>query len=110
MLLNKVTIHERVDEFNVMLHGVQTQLSSQQFQELFLGQTGLVDDGFEGAALEVAIVHRQGNAQFGTSGVFKDVMAAARVVNKKPCSLKGPQHSFGLASRETDHASGAPRE
>jgi len=35
-------------------------------------------------------VHRQGNAQFGTIGVFEDVMAAARVVNKKPCSLKGP--------------------
>jgi hypothetical protein len=70
----------------------------------------LVEDGFESAALEVAVVHRQRDAQLRMIGMFEDVVAAAGVVNKKPCSLKRPKDSFGLASREAGHVSGARRE
>ena|SRR5437660_1551219 len=81
----------------------------QQFQELFGGKAGLVEDGFEGSALELAIVHRQRDAQLRLVGMFKDVMAAARVMNEKPRPLKRPQHSFGLASREARHVTKARR-
>ena len=82
----------------------------QQFQKLFRVKASLVDDRFERSALEVAVVHRQGDAQFRTIRVFQDVMTAAGVMNKKTCSLQRPKDSFGLASREAGHVSGARPE
>jgi hypothetical protein len=52
----------------------------------------------EGFALQVLVVHRQGDAPIGIARMFKDVMAAGDVVNKKTCSLKRPKDSLGLAS------------
>ena len=68
----------------------------QQFQELFGGKAGLVEDGFEGSALELAIVHRQRDAQLRLVGMFKDVMAAARAMNEKPRRSSARNTRLGL--------------
>ena len=75
----------------------------QQFQELFGGKAGLVEDGFEGSALELAIVHRQRDAQLRLVGMFKDVMAAARVTNEKPRRSSARNTRLGLQAGEARH-------
>jgi len=56
----------------------------EQFDELFVAEPGLIQDGGQGPALEVFVAVGHGDPQAGPLRVFEDVVAARDVVNKKP--------------------------
>ena len=65
----------------------------EEFQKLFGGETGLLNDGLERPALEILAVVRNGNTQPVSRSVFQDVMAPRSMVNKKnPLAVRPGEH------------------
>ena len=63
----------------------------------------MADDGLQGFALEVLVVHWQGNATVRIVPVFEDVVAAGGVVNKTQLAQAPEGLFWGLASRDAGH-------
>ena len=59
--------------------------------KFFGSKAGLLDDGFQRPAFEVLIVERERDPEMGLVRMFEDIMAAGRMVNKKPGPLQGPE-------------------
>jgi hypothetical protein len=57
----------------------------------FSREASLLDDRFQRPALEVLIVEGERDAEMGLVRMFEDMMAAGRMVNKKPGPLQDPE-------------------
>jgi len=60
---------------------------SEVSQKVFLRQPSLLKDRLKRASFEVSAMKGTVIRSAVSAEVFQDVMAAARVMNKKPCSL-----------------------
>jgi hypothetical protein len=68
-----------------------SRICSEKLLEVFSGEAGLVKNCCQRPAFKVLVVEGQGNSEVGLVRMFKDVMAATGVVNKKPGPLHGPE-------------------
>jgi hypothetical protein len=59
--------------------------------KFFGRQAGLLDNGFQGSALEVLIMEGEGDPEMRLVRMFEDMVATRRVVHKKPGPLQGPE-------------------
>jgi hypothetical protein len=57
----------------------------------FSREASLLDDRFQRPALEVLTMEGERDAEMGFVRMFENMMAACRVVNKKPGPLQGPE-------------------
>src|SRR6266508_4267158 len=68
-----------------------TRMCLEQLQECFDRQTCLLDDGFQGPALEVSVMKGEGYPEIRRVRMLEDMVATGRVVHKKPGPLQGPE-------------------
>lgn len=68
-----------------------TRICLEQLLECFDRQTCLLDNGFQGPALEVPVMKGEGYPEMRLVRMLEDTVAAGRVVNKKPVPLQGPE-------------------
>ena len=59
--------------------------------ECFDRQTCLLDDEFQGPALEVSVMQGEGYPEMRRVRMLEEMVAASRVVHKKPGPLQGPE-------------------
>jgi hypothetical protein len=68
-----------------------TRMCFEQLLECFDRQTCLLDDGFQGPALEVSMMKREGYPEMRLVRMLEDMVAAGRVVHKQPGPLQDPE-------------------
>ena len=73
----------------------------QKIQKTNHGETGLLDDGSERAALEVSRVPRQGDPGSGGSRMLQNVMTTGDVMDLKAGPLERSQNVLRLERRKS---------